>query len=84
MVNVLLPEGITFNLGGNDVVVTLVGQETSRTFVPEPASGLLVGLGLLAALGVPPRRAPLHRGGRESNVRFREASERFRPANRSA
>jgi hypothetical protein len=48
---------LPFDLDGNDVVVTLVGQEVGRMFVPEPASGMLVGFGLLAALGAGPKRA---------------------------
>jgi hypothetical protein len=47
---------LAFDLSGNDVVVGLTGQEVSRNFVPEPASGTLVGLSLAAILCVSPRR----------------------------
>jgi hypothetical protein len=41
---------LPFNLGGNEVIASLVGQEVGRIFVPEPASGLLFGCGLAWAL----------------------------------
>ena len=36
----------TFTLGGFTAVLSLVGSEVSRTFIPEPASAGLLGLGL--------------------------------------
>lgn len=53
-----LSGALAFNLGGNEGVATLVGQESGRSFVPEPASGMLVGFGLLAAVCVDRRRGP--------------------------
>lgn len=52
---------VTLALAGNNVVVNLVGQEVSRTFLPEPGSGVLIGLGLagMLVLRVRPRRWPV-------------------------
>jgi hypothetical protein len=47
---------LSLSVGGNPAVVNLVGQEISRTFVPEPNTFGLVGLGLLALSGAGWRR----------------------------
>lgn len=42
---------LPMNLAGNSVVVSLIGQEVSRIFVPEPGTGSLLGLAVLGLLG---------------------------------
>ena len=38
------------NIAGNNVVLSLSGQEVSRTFIPEPNTAALLGLGMLGLL----------------------------------
>lgn len=47
---------LSLTLSGNTAVINLVGQEVGRTFVPEPNTFGLVGLGLLGLAGVGWRR----------------------------
>jgi hypothetical protein len=48
---------LSLTLGGSAAVVGLVGQEVNRTFIPEPNSFALVGLGTLSMAGLGWRRA---------------------------
>jgi hypothetical protein len=43
-------------IGGNPAAVSLVGQEVSRTYIPEPNTFALVGLGMLGLAGLGWRR----------------------------
>jgi hypothetical protein len=48
---------LSLAIAGNTAVVNLVGQEVNRTFVPEPNTFALVGLGMLGLAGLGVRRA---------------------------
>jgi hypothetical protein len=51
---------LALSIGGNSAVVSLVGQEIGRTFIPEPNSFALVGLGMLGLAGFGARRRRSH------------------------
>ena len=47
---------LSLTIGGATAVVSLVGQEVNRTFIPEPNTFALVGLGMLGLAGLGWRR----------------------------
>jgi len=47
---------LSFTIGGATAVLSMVGQEVSRTYVPEPNTFALVGLGMLGLAGLGWRR----------------------------
>lgn len=51
---------LTLSIGGSPSVVSLSGQEINRTYVPEPNSFALLGLGVVGLAGFQGRRARRH------------------------
>jgi len=47
---------LSFTIGGASAVLSLVGQEVNRTYIPEPNTFALVGLGMLGLAGLGWRR----------------------------
>ena len=47
---------INLSFGGNSGVLALVGQEVGRTYIPEPNTFAMLGLGLLGMAGLASRR----------------------------
>jgi hypothetical protein len=47
---------LSLTIGGNTAVLSLVGQEVNRTYIPEPNTFALVGLGVLGLAGLGWRR----------------------------